>query len=150
MPELTQAIPVIATDDPPTRHRRPCCDLDTPPRARAVGVEAYRRQLEADARMAGAAALHPKVPHLDEAVLAVAELLTGDGAARLHQAREIVTVVTMLAERRELDRRIAAVAQAVDDRELVTRTLITAGVERGAAAWCARTAVDALADAGRL
>ena len=52
--ELTQAIPVIATDAPVARHRRPCIvpalhepgDLDVPPVARAVGVEAYRRRID--------------------------------------------------------------------------------------------------------
>jgi hypothetical protein len=55
MPEFTQAIPVIATDAPVARHRRPCIvpalhepgDLDVPPVARAVGPEAYRRQVDA-------------------------------------------------------------------------------------------------------
>lgn len=54
--EFTQAIPVIATDAPAARHRRPCIppsplhvagDLDVPPVARAVGPEAYRRQVDA-------------------------------------------------------------------------------------------------------
>ena len=54
--ELTKAIPVIATDAAPIRHRRPCIppsplhvagDLDVPPVARAVGVEAYRRRVDA-------------------------------------------------------------------------------------------------------
>lgn len=53
--ELTQAIPVIATDAPAARHRRPCIppsplhvagDRDVPPVARAVGVEAYRRRVD--------------------------------------------------------------------------------------------------------
>lgn len=58
MPELTQAIPVIAADAPVARHRRPCippsplhvagdADLTTPPVARVVGAEAYRRQFDA-------------------------------------------------------------------------------------------------------
>lgn len=58
--ELTQAIPVIATDAPAARHRRPCIppsplhvagdvDLTTPPVARVVGAEAYRREVDARA-----------------------------------------------------------------------------------------------------
>ena len=88
--ELTQAIPVIATDAPVARHRRPCIvpalhepgDLDVPPVARAVGVEAYRREVDdralplADAHAAlygegaaqsvaiDAARLSDMVPHL--------------------------------------------------------------------------------------
>ena len=158
--ELTQAIPVIATDAPAARHRRPCippsplhaaCDADlttpTAIRARAVGAEAYRREVDA---LAVVAALHPEAPHLDEMVLAVSEMLDGDGPARLHKAREIVTVVTLIADRADLDKRAAAVGQAIDDRATVREAFEAANVKHGVAHHFAAIAVEALTKAGRL
>lgn len=158
--ELTQAIPVIATDAPVARHRRPCippsplhvagdADLTTPTaiRARAVGAEAYRREVDA---LAVVAALNPEAPHLDEMVLAVSEMLDGDGLARLHKAREIVTVVTLIADRADLDKRAAAVGQAIDDRATVREAFEAANVKHGVAHHFAAIAVEALAKAGRL
>lgn len=161
--ELTQAIPVIATDAPAARHRRPCIppsplhaaagDADTTVptviRARAVGAEAYRREVD-DMALATVAALNPENPHLDEAVLAVSQMLDGDGPARLHKAREIVTVVTLLAERADLDRRVAAIGQAIDDRATVRDAFEAANVKHGVAFHFAAIAVEALTKAGRL
>lgn len=50
-PNHRQPIPTIVADTTATRHRvtpavHDAGDLSIPPRARAVGVEAYRRQLE--------------------------------------------------------------------------------------------------------
>lgn len=161
--DLTQAIPVIAdvaSDAPAVRHRRPCippsplhvaggdADITTPTaiRARAVGAEAYRREVDA---LSTAAALHPAAPHLDEAVLAVSQMLDGDGPARLRKAREIVTVVAMLVDR-DRDHRVARVGRMIDDRDLVRDEFERAYVKPDVAAHFARIAVDALVKAGRL
>lgn len=158
--ELTQAIPVIATDAPAARHRRPCippsplhvagdADLTTPTaiRARAVDAEAYRREVDA---LAVVAALNPEAPHLDEMVLAVSEMLDGDGPARLHKAREIVAIVTLLAESARLDREVADVGRAIDDRTIVREAFEGANVKHGVAHHYAAIAVEALRKAGRL
>lgn len=161
-PNHRQPIPTIVADTTATRHRvtpavhdagaapAPSADLSIPTCARAIGLEAFRRQLETDVGLARAAALHPAAPHLDEAVRAVSEMLDGDGPGRLIRARDIVTVVAMLGARRELDARIAAIQERFGDRERVSAALVDSGVRKSVADWTARIAVDALADAGRL
>ena len=119
--ELTQAIPVIATDAPAARHRRPCivpalherADLDVPPVARAVGAEAYRREVDARAALYGegaaqSVAIDADRDREDPAVVAVAEMLTGSPEERRHRAREILTVVRLLESRAALAREVAA------------------------------------------
>ena len=177
--ELTKAIPVIATDAAPIRHRRPCIppsplhvagDLDVPPVARAVGAELYRREMDAralplaDAHAAlygeGAAQSvaidaardrEARTPHLDAAVRAVAAMLPiDDEAARHHRAREIVTVVSLLAESARLDREVADVGRAIDDRTIVREEFERANVKHATAHHYAAIAVEALRRAGRL
>lgn len=160
--ELTQAISVIATDAPVARHRRPCIvpalheagDLDVPPVARAVGAEAYRREVDARALPladAHAALREARTPHLDAAVRAVAAMLPiDDEAARSHRAREIVTVVSLLAESARLDREVADVGRAIDDRTIVREAFEANNVKHGVAHHYAAIAVEALRKAGRL
>lgn len=171
MPEHTQAIPVIATDAAPTRHRRPCIvpalhepgDLEVPPVARAVGVEAYRREVDAralplaDAHAAlygeGAAqsvAIDAARDREDAAVVAVAEMIPGSPEERRHRAREILTVVRLLESRAALAREVADVGRAIDDRAIVREEFERANVKHGVAHRYAAIAVEALRKAGRL
>lgn len=83
-------------------------------------------------------------------VLAVSEMLDGDGPARLHKAREIVTVVTLIADRADLDKRATAVGQAIDDRATVRDAFEAANVKHGVAFHFAAIAVEALTKARRL
>lgn len=160
-PNHRQPIPTIVSDTTATRHRvTPAVhdagatpapsDLAIPTCAREIGLEAFRRKLETDVGLARAAALHPAAPYLDDAVLAVSQMLDGDGPSRLIKAREIVTVVAMLGACSDLDRRIAAIQERIGDRDRVSAALVDSGVGKSVADWTARIAVDALADAGRL
>ena len=161
--ELTQAIPVIATDAPAARHRRPCivpalherADLDVPPVARAVGAEAYRREVDARAALYGegaaqSVAIDADRDREDPAVVAVAEMLTGSPEERRHRAREILTVVRLLESRAALAREVADVGRAIDDRTIVREAFERANVKHATAHHYAAIAVEALRRAGRL
>jgi hypothetical protein len=74
----------------------------------------------------------------------------GDDAARSNRAREIVTVVSLLAESARLDREVADVGRAIDDRTIVREEFERANVKHGVAHHYAAIAVEALRRAGRL
>lgn len=139
--ELTQAIPVIATDAPAARHRRPCIPpsplhvptdrqaiptiVDDPAcvRRRAVGAELYRREM--DARALPLADAHAAV--------------YGEGAAqsvaidadRDREDPAVVAVAEMLTgspeERRHRAREILTVVRLLESRAALAREVADVG-----------------------
>ena len=101
-------------------------------------------------RMAEAAALCPRDPLLDEAVLIVSEMLDGDGPGRLHRARNIVQALVPTFEQ-AADRRAAdALVRRADATTTLMRAARAGGVDASTAAWFAAIAIDALSADGHL
>jgi hypothetical protein len=143
--ELTQAVPVIATDAPAARHRRPCIPPASPLHAPGgLPADIDRPTVQ---RRAEAAARSPRDVDLRQVADDLASMLRGDDAqARLHQARNIVTSIALLAAHpgEQASTRIGGATTTIH------RAILDGGADHSTAAHFARLAIDALVADGHL
>ena len=143
----------------------PCTILDVSPiprahRQRSAGVPASplhvtgRAELDRPTvtRLAEAAALLPSHPDplLSEAVTIVAEMLAGDGPARLHKARDIVQALTPVFEQAEARGANGRAGRDLSATAVVAQVASEAGADAATSSWFAAIAIGALARAGHL